>query len=183
MASKHKFKTDYMVLSGLLVATVFWLIGHQLVTAFDWRTTYWIFAALNLFLAAPLCYVGLARREPPDTAPQAASATTSKQPVREPLEGRARTIAMALFCLVMSGNALIFGVGAVHLPPAGRSHIGPQHSAEHHRADQAHTARRRHGTSMGRSRSRSTSSKNCLSSGARSAGTRPGSRWTKPRTR
>jgi predicted MFS family arabinose efflux permease len=105
----------FLTLFGGFASTVFWLIGHQLVTAFDWRTTYWIFAALNLFLAAPLCYVGLARREPTDTAPQAASATTSKQPVREPLEGRSRTIAMALFCLVMSGNALIFGVGAVHL--------------------------------------------------------------------
>ena len=105
----------FLTLFGGFASTVFWLIGHQLVTAFDWRTTYWIFAALNLFLAAPLCYVGLARREPTDTAPQAASATTSKQLVREPLEGRSRTIAMALFCLVMSGNALIFGVGAVHL--------------------------------------------------------------------
>ncbi len=105
----------FLTLFGGFASTVFWLIGHQLVTAFDWRTTYWIFAALNLFLAAPLCYVGLARREPPDTQSQPTSAATGQQPVREPLEGRARTIAMALFCLVMSGNALIFGVGAVHL--------------------------------------------------------------------
>ena len=86
----------FLTLFGGFASTVFWLIGHQLVTTYDWRTTYWIFAGLNLFIAAPLCYVGLARREAATDHQQAASSTASHRPVREPLGGRARTIAMAL---------------------------------------------------------------------------------------
>ena len=107
----------FLTLFGGFASTVFWLIGHELVTLYGWRTTYWIFAGLNLCLSAPLCFIGLARREKPvATSPDTPAAKAAPAyATRPPLEGRARTIAMALFCLVMSGNALIFGVGAVHL--------------------------------------------------------------------
>jgi hypothetical protein len=109
----------FLTLFGGFASTVFWLIGHELVTLYGWRTTYWIFAGLNLCLSAPLCYIGLARREKADDAATDAlaspNAAAPAHAARAPLEGRSRTIAMGLFCLVMSGNALIFGVGAVHL--------------------------------------------------------------------
>ncbi len=106
----------FLTLFGGFASTVFWIIGHELVVAYGWRQTYLIFAVLNLVVCMPLCWFGLARREP-ETIAGAAAAENSKNPAHHtaPLEGRARRIAMVLFCVVMSGNALIFGVGAVHL--------------------------------------------------------------------
>ena len=107
----------FLTLFGGFASTVFWVIGHELVTAYGWRQTYVIFAFLNLLVCAPLCLIGLARREPKgDTDEEAAAAAPSASAHQTaPLEGTARTIAMVLFCIVMSGNALVFGVGAVHL--------------------------------------------------------------------
>lgn len=107
----------YLTLFGGFASTAFWPIGHFLVEMFGWRHTYLIFALMNAVLCLPLCLVGLARREPPPDKENAEKAGRraggAAQP--EPLDGRARRIAMGLFCLVMSGNALVFGVGAVHL--------------------------------------------------------------------
>lgn len=107
----------FLTLFGGFASTVFWMIGHELVSEFGWRETYVIFALLNLLVCTPLCLIGLARREPEADAAvaSAAAAPVSKAPETTPLEGPARTIAMVLFCIVMSGNALVFGVGAVHL--------------------------------------------------------------------
>ena len=107
----------FLTLFGGFASTVFWLVGHELVTLYGWRTTYWIFAGLDLAVCAPLCWFGLARQERPEAAPERKAATSARPSAvdRPPLEGRARTLAMLLFCLVMSGNALVFGVGAVHL--------------------------------------------------------------------
>lgn len=106
----------FLTLFGGFASTVFWVVGHELVTAFGWRQTYVIFALLNLLVCAPLCLIGLARREPEIDAGEAPAAAPSANPHHTaPLEGTARTIAMVLFCIVMSGNALVFGVGAVHL--------------------------------------------------------------------
>lgn len=104
----------YLTLFGGFASTVFWLIGHELVTRFDWRQTYLIFAALNLCICLPLCLIGLARRQHESPTSQEHPPITTA-PETAPLEGRARTIAMVLFCVVMSGNAMVFGVGAVHL--------------------------------------------------------------------
>lgn len=107
----------FLTLFGGFASTVFWIIGHELVTEFGWRQTYIIFAFLNLLVCAPLCLIGLARKEPESKQTAAAETAPSQAtaPATPPLEGRARAIAMVLFCVVMSGNALVFGVGAVHL--------------------------------------------------------------------
>ena len=108
----------YLTLFGGFASTAFWPIGHLLVEAVGWRQTYLIFAALNVLLCAPLCLVGLARRElsPANDGDSGGGTVASAVPdAPQPLEGRARLIAMSLFCLVMSANALVFGVGAVHL--------------------------------------------------------------------
>lgn len=107
----------FLTLFGGFASTVFWIVGHELVTLYGWRQTYVIFAALNFFVCLPLCLIGLARKEP--TTEQAEtinpSGTAQPSPPKEPLSGHARAVAMVLFCIVMSGNALVFGVGAVHL--------------------------------------------------------------------
>jgi len=112
----------FLTLFGGFASTVFWIIGHELVTELGWRQTYLIFAALNLFVCLPLCVFGLARREPEAAALEAGGEDDSRSNATHhagsdvpPLQGTARKTAMVLFCVVMSGNALIFGVGSVHL--------------------------------------------------------------------
>lgn len=118
----------FLTLFGGFASTVFWIVGHELVTQYGWRQTYLIFAGLNLLVCVPLCYFGLSRREANNKEAGGAgaaggqpAATTASPPkpspatTRPPLQGSARTVAMILFCVVMSGNAIVFGVGAVHL--------------------------------------------------------------------
>lgn len=106
----------FLTLFGGFASTVFWILGHELVTQHGWRQTYLIFAGLNLFVCMPLCLIGLARTEPAESAtPATVAAAADPTASTKPLVGHARTIAMVLFCIVMSGNALVFGVGAVHL--------------------------------------------------------------------
>ena len=107
----------YLTLFGGFASTVFWLIGHELLVAIGWRQTYFVFALLNLLICAPLCLLGLRRRGANDDGAVVSHANERAVPEASmtPLEGRARVVAMVLFCVVMSGNALVFGVGAVHL--------------------------------------------------------------------
>jgi predicted MFS family arabinose efflux permease len=107
---------SYLTLYGAFASTVFWVVGHQLNEVVGWRNTLLIFAAINLVVCLPLNWWGLAKREPkPDNAPAAAMAA---RPVDgSPLEGRARTIGMVLFALIMSLNGFVFGVVSVQLVP------------------------------------------------------------------
>lgn len=106
----------FLTLFGGFASTVFWIFGHELAIRFGWRDTYIIFAALNLLVCTPLCVFGLARREVANNETiHNDHSSQSKSAAPAPLKGPARTVAMVLFCVVMSGNALVFGVGAVHL--------------------------------------------------------------------
>ncbi|MEM7776295.1 MAG: MFS transporter [Pseudomonadota bacterium] len=104
----------YLTLFGGFASTVGWTVGHALNEAVGWRDTLVIFAAANLIISLPLAWFGLPaeRKEASDDAASPSEAATH---VSKPLEGRARTIAMVLFSIVMSANAFIFGVGAIHL--------------------------------------------------------------------
>ena len=64
----------------------------------------------------PLHWLGLARREAGEgaAAPTGAPAASPDGP---PLEGRARSVAIALFALIMSLNGFVFGVISVQLVP------------------------------------------------------------------
>lgn len=109
---------SYITLFGGFASTVFWPIGHALDAAYGWRTTFLIFAAINLFLCLPLHAFGLSRREPakppvPQSKASGPAAATTSEVV---LLGRKKWIAMALFATVMSSNAFVFGALAVHLP-------------------------------------------------------------------
>jgi predicted MFS family arabinose efflux permease len=90
------------------------VIGHALNEHVGWRQTLVLFALINLAICLPLHWFGLARRERAARAIPSPGATT-ESPDGPPLEGRARSIAIALFALVMSLNGFVFGVISVQL--------------------------------------------------------------------
>jgi predicted MFS family arabinose efflux permease len=114
--SRGRMAISYLTLFGAFASTVFWVIGHYLNEAFGWRQTLVAFAVIHIVVCLPLNWFGLARREaggrsatPAEKAHAAAD--------RPPLTGRARTMALALFAMVMSLNGFVFGVVSVQLVP------------------------------------------------------------------
>ncbi len=105
---------SYLTLYGAFASSVFWVVGHYLEEAMGWRQTLVVFAALNLAVCLPLHWLGLSRREAAAPAGAASSAATSTASF---LEGRARTLAIGLFALVMSLNGFVFGIVSVQLVP------------------------------------------------------------------
>jgi predicted MFS family arabinose efflux permease len=110
---------SYLTLFGGLASSVFWPLGHALAGPCGWRSTFLIFAGLNLVVCVPLHWFGLSQRdfEEPERAP----ATTASVAVPfaadgAELAGRARQLTMALFAVVMSACAFVFGALAVLLP-------------------------------------------------------------------
>jgi predicted MFS family arabinose efflux permease len=112
--SRGRRAISYLTLFGAFASTVFWVVGHYLNEALGWRETLAWFALINLAICLPLNWFGLARREPPG-AHEAAVAKPS--PDGAPLLGKVRSIAIALFALVMSLNGFVFGVVTVQLVP------------------------------------------------------------------
>jgi len=115
--SRGRRAISYLTLFGGLASTVFWPIGHALNSAYGWRTTLLIFAAVNIAVCLPLHWLGLARRETAEQAEHARSAGAATTPAEPPLEGAARTIAMVLFSVIVAASAAVFGALAVHLVP------------------------------------------------------------------
>jgi predicted MFS family arabinose efflux permease len=114
--TRGRMAISYLTLFGAFASTVFWVIGHYLNEAFGWRHTLVAFAAIHLAVCLPLNAYGLAWREAGDHAATPAEQSRSARE-RPPLAGRARTLALALFALVMSLNGFIFGVVSVQLVP------------------------------------------------------------------
>lgn len=115
--SRGRRAISYLTLFGGFASSVFWPIGHALNAAYGWRTTLLIFAAINLLLCLPLHWFGLARRETTEQTERAKSTEAQAAPTGAPLEGVPRTVAMALFSLVVSASAVVIGALAVHLVP------------------------------------------------------------------
>jgi MFS family permease len=113
--TRGRLAISYLTLFGAFASTVFWVLGHYLNEAGGWRQTLELFAAINLAVCLPLNWIGLAWREP---AAQAVAEATAG-PARDGalLEGRRRTVALALFALVMSLNGFVFSIVAVQLVP------------------------------------------------------------------
>ena len=111
--SRGRLAISYLTLFGAFASTVFWVLGHFLDVALGWRTTLVLFAAINLAVCLPLNWIGLSRREPREPDEQARQTGAARE--GPPLQGRARTIAMVLYGLVMSLNALVFGVISLQL--------------------------------------------------------------------
>jgi MFS family permease len=114
--SRGRLAISYLTLFGAFASSVFWVLGHLLNEAVGWRRTLGIFALINLVVCLPLHWIGLARRETGDAAGGAARAP-AETPGAAALEGRARSVGIALFALIMSLNGFVFGVISVQLVP------------------------------------------------------------------
>ncbi len=114
--SRGRQAISYLTLFGAFASSIFWVIGHLLNEAVGWRQTSVVFALINLAVCAPLNWIGLAWRETPRAG---AGAEQAAHAMREgpPLPGHMRSIAIALFALIMSLNAFVFGVVTVQLVP------------------------------------------------------------------
>ena len=114
--SRGRMAISYLTLFGAFASSVFWVVGYALNEQVGWRQTLVLFALINLVVCLPLHWFGLARRETAETAaaPTGAAAATADGP---PLEGRARSVAIVLFALIMSLNGFVFGVISVQLVP------------------------------------------------------------------
>ncbi len=108
---------SYLTLFGAFASSVFWVVGHYLDESLGWRQTLVVFAALNIVVCLPLHWFGLHRHQRVPAGPSvgAGGGQTSEEP--GVLEGRARTIAVWLFALIMSLNGFVFGVVSVQLVP------------------------------------------------------------------
>jgi MFS family permease len=114
--SRGRQAISYLTLFGAFASSVFWVIGHALNAHVGWRQTLVLFALINLAVCLPLHWFGLARREsaPRGAAPAGAVTASADGP---PLAGRARSVAIGLFALIMSLNGFVFGVISVQLVP------------------------------------------------------------------
>ena len=114
--SRGRQAISYLTLFGAFASSVFWVVGHALEEQVGWRQTLVLFALINLVVCLPLHWLGLARREPAEGArgPAGPPAASADGP---PLEGRARSVAIVLFAIIMSLNGFVFGVISVQLVP------------------------------------------------------------------
>ena len=114
--SRGRKAISYLTLFGAFASSVFWVVGHALNEHVGWRQTLVLFALINLAVCLPLHWFGLARRESGDGGAASTSAPPAS-PNGPPLEGRTRSVAIALFALIMSLNGFVFGVISVQLVP------------------------------------------------------------------
>jgi MFS transporter len=114
--SRGRSAISYLTLFGAFASSVFWVVGHELNQQVGWRQTLLVFAVINLVVCLPLHWFGLARRE---SAQRTAAPTLGGRESVDgpPLEGRVRSVAIALFALIMSLNGFVFGVISVQLVP------------------------------------------------------------------
>jgi MFS family permease len=112
--SRGRLAISYLTLFGAFASTVFWVLGHYLNEAYGWRSTLALFALINLVICLPLNWLALGEKEDPGRAKEAASGTAQLHP---PLQGSKRTVAIALFALVMSLNGFTFSIVTVQLVP------------------------------------------------------------------
>jgi predicted MFS family arabinose efflux permease len=113
--SRGRKAISYLTLFGAFASSVFWPVGQVLNEQLGWRHTLVVFALINLAVCLPLHWVGLARRESDRSAMRAGGPVESAN--GPPLEGTTRSIAIALFALIMSLNGFVFGVISVQLVP------------------------------------------------------------------
>ena len=113
--SRGRLAISYLTLFGAFASTVFWVVGHYFNEAGGWRQTLALFAAINLAVCLPLNWIGLARREAAGKSEEAPAGGPARD--GSLLHGAHRTVAIALFALVMSLNSFVFGVVSVQLVP------------------------------------------------------------------
>jgi hypothetical protein len=114
--SRGRTAISYLTLFGAFASSVFWVVGHALNEQVGWRQTLVLFALINLVVCLPLHWLGLARRETGAVVATPTAGSTAS-PDGPPLVGRARSVAIVLFALIMSLNGFVFGVISVQLVP------------------------------------------------------------------
>ena len=115
LPSRGRAAISYLTLFGALASSVFWIVGHALNERVGWRHTLVLFAVINLVVCLPLNWFGLARRH----SPERPAAPTGGRESGEgpPLQGRVRSVAIAVFALIIALNGFVFGVVSVQLIP------------------------------------------------------------------
>lgn len=106
---------SYLTLFGGFASTVFWPIGHYLNLRLGWRDTLALFALLNLVLCMPLHWFGISGTAEGEEHAGSADAAAQRKAEGPQLDGRARTLAITLFALVMTMIAFVFGVSSLQL--------------------------------------------------------------------
>ena len=114
--NRYRKAVTALTLFGGFASTVFWPLSHLLLEAWDWRTTFGIYAAMHLFICLPIHQVfvpksgtdHLVRSAPTKSGPSGLSPNSEVSPgLGDPrLVWLAASFAIATF---------IFGVIAVHL--------------------------------------------------------------------
>ena len=114
--ARGRWAISLVTLFGGLASSLLWPIGAALETAYGWRVTLLVYAALNLCVCLPLHAIFLTPlRQPFEPAPTAAADvahTTAAPPV---LTDRQRRRAMWQFSLTMAASGLVTGAIAVQM--------------------------------------------------------------------
>jgi MFS family permease len=105
--NRYRKAVTALTLFGGFASTVFWPLSHLLLEAWDWRTTFGIYAAMHLFICLPIHQVFVPRHSHIMQAGPTARAAEVSPGLGDPrLIWLAASFAIATF---------IFGVIAVHL--------------------------------------------------------------------
>ncbi|WP_342361469.1 MFS transporter [Terrarubrum flagellatum] len=103
-----------VTLAGGFASTVFWPITQALLQHVGWREVYFIYAALQALLCAPLLFVGLAAK--PAAVADAPQGVCAAEPPA--LTGSARWQAFALLALAVVMQGFVNSGMGIHLLPA-----------------------------------------------------------------
>ncbi|MGL4811558.1 MAG: MFS transporter [Beijerinckiaceae bacterium] len=119
--SRARRMITLVTLTGGLASTVFWPLTAWLLKSLTWREVCWVYAALHVFLIAPLHYWGLSGPRTPDAVAMPAHApgaeTSTETKTTAPLQGRARWTAFILFAAVLITHGFVTNGVSLHLLP------------------------------------------------------------------
>lgn len=105
--NRTRLSISYLSLFGGLASTAFWPLGHYLSSHYGWQNTFLIYAALHLFICAPLHYFLLSGRSVPTVHEAEVSETD--------VSGPDRTIPMFVFAGVLATNGFVFAAISAHV--------------------------------------------------------------------
>ncbi len=114
-AGRARRAITIVTLAGGLASTVFWPLTQWLLTMASWREVCFLYGALHALLCAPLHWFGLARQPHRE---ENAAPIDQRGMDSEPLKGRARWQAFALFALMIVMHGFVTNGMALHLLPA-----------------------------------------------------------------
>ncbi len=110
--SARRTITGITLIAGF-ASTIFWPLTAALVSDLGWREVYLVYAALNLFVCAPV-HLLLAIYKPDAGGHEGASAGRAPAvPAPAPVEGRERRVVYLLLQLAFAANAYV--IAAIHL--------------------------------------------------------------------